>query len=70
MTIQIRRIRSVPGPRRPQNNGTSQLVPQTDAFLLAWQIGAKFNFPNNFYFQLAPTLYNYTGNGDTFNITT
>jgi len=49
-------------------NGTSQLVPNTDAFLLAWQVGARFNFPKNFYFQFAPTLYNYTGNGDTFNI--
>jgi len=43
-------------------------VPNTDAFLLAWQVGARFNFPHNFYFQLAPTMYNYTGNGDTFNI--
>jgi hypothetical protein len=49
-------------------NGGKQLVPNTDAYLLAWQVGAKFNFPHNFYFQLAPTLYNYTGNGDTFNI--
>jgi Putative porin len=49
-------------------NGSKQLVPNTDAFLLAWQVGARFNFPKSFYFQLAPTLYNYTGNGDTFNI--
>ena len=49
-------------------NGTKQLVPNTDAFLLAWQVGARFNFPHNFYFQLAPTMYNYTGNGDTFNV--
>src|SRR5215472_7395223 len=49
-------------------NGGSQLVPNTDAFLLAWQVGAKLNFPHILYFQLAPTLYNYTGNGDTFNI--
>ena len=49
-------------------NGGSQLVPNTDAFLLAWQLGARLNFPHNFYFQLAPTLYNYTGNGDTFNV--
>jgi hypothetical protein len=49
-------------------NGSSQLVPNTDAFLLAWQVGARFNFPHNFYFQFAPTLYNYTGNGDTFNV--
>ncbi len=34
----------------------------------AWQLGAKFEFPHIVYFQLAPTLYNYTGNGDTFNI--
>lgn len=43
-------------------------VPNTDAFLLAWQVGARFNFPKNFYAQIAPTLYNYTGNGDTFNV--
>lgn len=49
-------------------NGGTQLVPNTDAFLLAWQVGARFNFPHSFYFQFAPTLYNYTGNGDTFNI--
>jgi len=49
-------------------NGGTQLVPNTDAFLLAWQVGARFNFPHNVYFQFAPTLYNYTGNGDTFNV--
>jgi hypothetical protein len=49
-------------------NGGTQLVPNTDAFLLAWQAGARFEFPHIVYFQLAPTLYNYTGNGDTFNI--
>ena len=41
-------------------------VPNTDAFLLGWQVGAKFDFPKKFYFQLAPTVYNYTGAGDTF----
>ena len=41
-------------------------VPNTDAFLLGWQVGAKFDFPKKFYFQLAPTVYNYTGTGDTF----
>jgi hypothetical protein len=30
-------------------------------------VGAKFNFTKTVYLQLAPTLYNYTGNGDTFN---
>jgi hypothetical protein len=44
-----------------------KLVPNTDAYLLAWQVGAKFNFTKDMYLQLAPTLYNYTGAGDTFN---
>jgi Putative porin len=57
------------GPRATTSaNGGTQLVPNTDAFLLAWQVGARFNFPKSFYFQFAPTLYNYTGNGDTFNV--
>jgi hypothetical protein len=42
-------------------------IPNTDSFLLAWQVGARFTFPNTLYAQVAPTLYNYTGNGDTFN---
>lgn len=45
----------------------NRLVPNTDAFMLAWQVGAKVSFPKNFYLQVAPTIYNYTGNGDTFN---
>ena len=49
-------------------NGGHQLVPNSDAFLLAWQVGAKLNFPKSIYFQFAPTIYNYTGNGDTFNV--
>ena len=43
-------------------------VPNMDAFMLAWQVGAKVNFPHDYYLQIAPTIYNYTGNGDTFNI--
>jgi hypothetical protein len=49
-------------------NGGHQTVPNSDAFLLAWQVGAKLNFPHSIYFQFAPTIYNYTGNGDTFNV--
>jgi putative porin len=49
-------------------NGGTQKVPNSDAFLLAWQVGARFDFPKKVYFQLAPTVYNYTGNGDTFNV--
>ena len=46
----------------------NQLVPNTDAFLMAWQAGARVTFPKGIFFQVAPTIYNYTGNGDTFNI--
>ena len=31
-------------------------------------MGAKFDFPHILYFQLAPTLYNYTGNGKDFSV--
>ena len=56
------------GPARTTDtNGFEQRVPTTDAYLLAWQLGARVTFPNKMYFQLAPTLYNYTGTGDTFN---
>jgi len=51
-------------PIGPQPKG----VPNTDAYMLAWQVGAKINFTKDIYFQLAPTIYNYTGNGDTFNV--
>jgi hypothetical protein len=59
------------GPRattsQPGQHGV-QLVPNTDAFLMAWQAGARVTFPKGIFFQVAPTLYNYTGNGDSFNI--
>ncbi len=42
-------------------------VPKWDAYMLAWQLGAKINFTKDIYLQFAPTVYNYTGNGDTFN---
>ena len=44
-----------------------RFVPNSDAWLFGWQLGAKFNFTKTTYFQLAPTLYNYGGAGDTFN---
>jgi hypothetical protein len=57
------------GPRSTTTaNGGRQLIPNTDAFLLAWQVGAKFTFPNNLYAQIAPAFYNYTGTGDSFNV--
>ncbi len=48
--------------------GETQFTPDTNAFMLGWQIGAKFEFPHILYFQFAPALYNYTGNGNTFNV--
>jgi len=47
---------------------TNDLIPTADAFMFAWQLGARVTFPNNVYVQAAPTMYNYTGDGDTFNI--
>src|SRR5262252_273972 len=47
---------------------TGQLFPDTNAYLLAWQVGGKLTFPNNVYFQVAPVVYNYTGDGNVFNI--
>jgi hypothetical protein len=44
-----------------------RLVPNTDAWMFGWQLGAKFNFTKTTYLQLAPTIYNYGGAGDTFN---
>lgn len=46
---------------------SGRLVPNSDNWILAWQVGAKLNFPNNVYFQVAPVLYTYIGNGDSFN---
>ena len=50
-------------PIGPQPSNTSRY----DSFMLGWQIGAKVTLPNKVYFQISPTLYNYTGTGDTFN---
>ena len=36
---------------------------QSDAFLLAWQIGANVNLNKDMALKVAPTLYNYTGRG-------
>jgi hypothetical protein len=55
-------------PVGPRSVTGGKLVPNTDAFMLAWQIGAKVNFTKDIYLQFAPTLYNYTGAGDSFNV--
>ncbi|MFL6531269.1 MAG: putative porin [Chthoniobacterales bacterium] len=46
---------------------SNRFTPNSDAWLFAWQVGAKFNFPHNYYFQAAPVVYNYSGLGDSFN---
>jgi hypothetical protein len=55
-----------PRPTHTQVGGDTQLVPNTNAFMLAWQTGAKVTFPKGIFLQLAPTIYNYTGNGAAF----
>jgi hypothetical protein len=57
-----------PDPTTTANNGSPQKIPLADAYLLGWQVGARLTFPHDIYIQLAPTIYNYTGNGDSFNI--
>jgi hypothetical protein len=42
-------------------------VPENDAYLFGHQMGAKFNFTPTTYFQLAPTIYHYSGYGNDFN---
>ena len=42
-------------------------VPENDAYMFGYQVGAKFNFTPTTYFQLAPTLYHYSGYGNDFN---
>ena len=42
-------------------------VPENDAYMFGYQIGAKFNFTKTTYFQLAPTIYHYSGYGNDFN---
>jgi Putative porin len=54
-------------PLGPRGVSGGRLNPNSDNWLLAWQMGAKFNFPKNVYFQAAPVLYTYTGAGDSFN---
>ena len=51
---------------QPVGGNGAQLVPNTNAFLMAWQVGAKLDFPKILWFQFAPTIYNYTGNGASF----
>jgi hypothetical protein len=55
-------------PIGPRSAVGGNLIPNTDAWLMAWQVGARFTFPKNIYAQFAPVLYNYTGNGDSFNL--
>jgi hypothetical protein len=54
-------------PLGARKTSDGQLIPNTNAFLLAWQVGARLTLPKNIYFQAAPVLYNYTGNGKDFN---
>ena len=54
-------------PIGPRPVSGANLTPNNDAILLGWQVGGRFIFPNQLYAQLAPAIFNYTGDGDTFN---
>jgi hypothetical protein len=38
-------------------------VPSSDLFVLAWQLGAKWNIDHDVFAEFAPAIYNYTGTG-------
>jgi hypothetical protein len=42
-------------------------VPENDAYLFGYQVGAKVNFTKTTYLQFAPTFYHYSGYGNDFN---
>ncbi len=44
----------------------AQTPDQSDVWMLSWQIGAKVNFNKDTFLQIAPTIYNYLGNGSVF----
>jgi len=43
----------------------TQVSNKVDNWMLGWQIGARAHFTQDVYLQVAPTLYNYTGGGQT-----
>src|SRR5437763_3539674 len=48
-------------PLGSRSTSGGRVNPNTDAWLMAWQGGARVNFPKKLYFPLAPVLYNNTG---------
>ena len=53
-------------PIGPPATSGGRRIPENDAYLLGYQVGAKFNFTKTTYFQMAPTIYHYTGYGNDF----
>ncbi len=48
--------------------GVVGLAPnKSDSFLLAWQLGTKYNLSKDMFLKFAATLYNYTGHGARIN---
>src|SRR5262249_45825152 len=46
----------------------TQNIPTPNASMPGSPVGSKLDFPHILYFQFAPTIYNYTGNGKDFSI--
>jgi len=53
-----------------QNVNPAQHNPSSDAFILAWQLGANVNIAKDMAFKTAPVLYNYTGRGANAGVNT
>lgn len=54
-------------PLGPPATSGGRRVPENDAYMFGYQVGAKFKFTPTTYFQLAPTIYHYGGYGNDFN---
>ncbi|HEV2435902.1 MAG TPA: putative porin [Verrucomicrobiae bacterium] len=50
-----------------QDPASAAAIPSSDAFILAWQVGANVKLPKDMSFKVAPVFYTYTGVGSTGN---
>ena len=53
-----------------QNVNPAHQSPSSDAFILAWQLGANVNIAKDMAFKIAPVVYNYTGRGSSAGVNT
>jgi len=53
-----------------ENVNPAQRNPSSDAFILAWQLGANVKIAKDMAFKVAPVVYNYTGRGASAGVNT